>query len=417
MPTISTLSAPPPYRSLSAASSPTFGSAATAAAGRAVNINLPPIGAYAAGIGLVSMVFKTVMDPVLDELRHTSRNRTGAFEVLTAKKIEKLGFDDIIGHEKTKHDLKAFLTRALHPELQAYFHPNEAFNAKSSMLLTGQPGTGKNMMVQALASQLEGGSLIKVNCNTLVQDGTGSGPKNVYRLEKATKQALKNGPVLLFMNELDALGNRVELGKMGDNESRKTLSRILTLWDELNADPLKQAKKKPADTKPKQEGGKPGKTDSKKPDRPSKKPKTKHPVLLVGATNQPGMVDEALRNRFQQVVEVAPPTHLELKDMFNHYLKRTDIRFAEPIDLERLAGLAQGFTGRKVQAAIATLEQRVSDREITRILALPKAEREQALKAFEKKSDTPKYTSSQAELEEAVRDVQDHHKKQFDLIG
>jgi SpoVK/Ycf46/Vps4 family AAA+-type ATPase len=248
------------------------------------------------------------------------------YEILPSKKLQSIGFEQVVGHERAKQELKAFLKRQEYPDLFQYLHKHDPRGANSYLLFVGPPGTGKTMLAKAVASQLKDTAFVNLHCDNLVQLMPGTGPKNLAKLEKKLRR-LPEKRIVIFLDEVDSLGSRNQETSL-NSEDYKTLTRLLKMLDGIK--------------------GLSGKE-----------------LLVIGASNEPEQIDGALRNRFHQIINVPAPNDQELAEMYRLYLQQKELTPSCPVDMDSIVQASQGFTGRKVEQAITILQGRA-------LLNLPK---------------------------------------------
>ena len=139
----------------------------------------------------------------------------------------------------------------------------------TTLLLFGPPGCGKTMVARALARRLDACAFYRVSASTLTSRYFGETEAGVRMLfdEAARRQAAEGRPVLLFLDEIDAV-TRARGGASEDGAERRLLTELLVAWNALP---------------------------------PS--------VVVVGATNRPEDLDPAMRRRFLHRLHVPLPDH------------------------------------------------------------------------------------------------------------
>lgn len=144
----------------------------------------------------------------------------------------------------------------------------------NTMLLYGHTGCGKTFTARILAKEM-GKRLLSVNLSSIVSSKLGDTAKNIALLFRKAA----NTKAVLFLDELDALGQRRDLDVSDASEMRRVVNALLQLVDELPAE-----------------------------------------VVLVGATNQLNHVDTALLRRFDTKIEYVLPSK-EALDLYYDALK------------------------------------------------------------------------------------------------
>ena len=136
--------------------------------------------------------------------------------------LNSIGYDDIGGCRKQLATLKEMVELPLrHPSLF------KAIGVKPprGILLFGPPGTGKNLMARAVASET-GAFFFLNNGPEIMSKPAGESESN---LRKAFEEAEKNSPAIIFIDELDSIGPKRE--KTNGEVERRIVSQLLTLMD------------------------------------------------------------------------------------------------------------------------------------------------------------------------------------------
>lgn len=232
------------------------------------------------------------------------RNGPGGFNFMV-KDVKKTSFDDIIGYDELKEEVKSTLDR-LHAA-----KAGESYNieAPKGFLMTGEPGVGKTLMAKAMAC--EGGmEVLMANGSDFVEMYVGVGAKRVRALFRDARNIVKKGsPVMIFIDEIDAVGRRDN--KNMDSERAGVINALLTEMDGMR-----------------------GNKD----------------IIVVGATNHPDMIDDALKRpgRFDKTIYVPlPDVATRLMMLENHTLGEIDKK-----DLESISRRTSGMSGAHIKTLI-----------------------------------------------------------------
>lgn len=177
------------------------------------------------------------------------------------------------------------------------------------ILLFGPPGTGKTMIAKAVASTSET-NFISVKGPELLSKWVGESEKGVREIFRKARQA---APCVIFFDELDSVAPR-RGGSEGDSHvTERVISQILTEMDGL--EDLKG-------------------------------------VVVIGATNRPDIIDEALLRpgRFDRVLEVPPPDKEGRKQIFQIHIGKKPID--KSVSVERLVEMTENLTGADIAALV-----------------------------------------------------------------
>ena len=195
-------------------------------------------------------------------------------------------------------------------------------DAPRGVLLHGPPGTGKTLLARVVAHETNVAFLAL------------SGPEVIHRfygesearLREIFQRAKERAPSILFLDEIEAIAPKRE-STHGDVEKR-VVAQLLALMDGLEA------------------GGQ---------------------VIVIGATNLPGLLDPALRRpgRFDREIEIGIPDAAARRQILQIHTRAMPV--ATDVDLGRLAALTHGFVGADLgalcrEAAMTTLREAAGGR-------------------------------------------------------
>ena len=214
------------------------------------------------------------------------------------KSSDGIKFDDVAGEDEAKENLA---------EIVDYLHnPKKYEEIGASMpkgvLLVGPPGTGKTMLAKAVAGEADV-PFFSMSGSEFVEMFVGMGASKVRDL---FKQAKEKAPCIVFIDEIDAIGQKRD-GRIGGNDEREqTLNQLLTEMDGF--------------------GGNTG-------------------VIILAATNRPETLDPALTRpgRFDRRVPVELPDLKGREAILRVHAKK--VKIAKNVDFERIARMASGASG------------------------------------------------------------------------
>ena len=171
------------------------------------------------------------------------------------------------------------------------------------VLLVGPPGTGKTLLAKAVAGEANV-PFFSMSGSEFVEMFVGMGASKVRDL---FKQAKEKAPCIVFIDEIDAIGQKRSGGQYGGNDEREqTLNQLLTEMDGFE-----------------------GNTG----------------VIILAATNRPESLDPALTRpgRFDRRVPVELPDLLGREAILKVHAKK--IKIAEDVDFNKIARMASGASG------------------------------------------------------------------------
>ena len=215
------------------------------------------------------------------------------------KSAEGIKFDDVAGEDETKENLT---------EVVNYLHdPSKYQEIGASMpkgiLLVGPPGTGKTMLAKAVAGEANV-PFFSMSGSEFVEMFVGMGASKVRDL---FKQAKEKAPCIVFIDEIDAIGQKRSGGQYGGNDEREqTLNQLLTEMDGFEGN---------------------------------------NGVIILAATNRPESLDPALTRpgRFDRRVPVELPDLKGREAILQVHAKK--IKVAEDVDFNKIARMASGASG------------------------------------------------------------------------
>ena len=212
---------------------------------------------------------------------------------------EGIRFADVAGEDEAKENLQ---------EVVNYLHdPSKYQEIGASMpkgiLLVGPPGTGKTMLAKAVAGE-SNVPFFSISGSEFVEMFVGMGASKVRDL---FNQAKEKAPCIVFIDEIDAIGQKRSGGQYGGNDEREqTLNQLLTEMDGFEGN---------------------------------------NGVIILAATNRPESLDPALTRpgRFDRRVPVELPDLLGREAILKVHAKK--IKVAEDVDFSKIARMASGASG------------------------------------------------------------------------
>ncbi|XP_034587999.1 uncharacterized protein [Setaria viridis] len=208
-------------------------------------------------------------------------------------------FEDIGALDNVKETLRELVMLPLQrPEL---FSKGQLRKPVKGILLFGPPGTGKTMLAKAVATEA-GANFINVSISSIMSKCLGEAEKYVKAIFSL---ASKISPAVIFVDEVDSLlakrGSQVEHEAM-----RKIKNEFMVNWDGLRT-------------------------------------KQQERVLVLGATNRPHDLDEAVIRRFPRRIMVSLPDALNREKILKVILSKETL--APDVDLRSVANMTEGYSG------------------------------------------------------------------------
>ena len=215
------------------------------------------------------------------------------------KSSDGIKFSDVAGEDEAKENLA---------EIVHYLHDPSKYEAigasmPKGILLVGPPGTGKTMLAKAVAGE-SNVPFFSMSGSEFVEMFVGMGASKVRDL---FKQAKEKSPCIVFIDEIDAIGQKRNSGNYGGNDEREqTLNQLLTEMDGFE-----------------------GNTG----------------VVILAATNRPESLDPALLRpgRFDRRVPVELPDLKGREEILRVHARK--IKIADDVDFSKIARMASGASG------------------------------------------------------------------------
>ena len=241
------------------------------------------------------------------------RNRIGgssgpfSFTQSRARRFDKKqsgpGYESVAGLESAKQELQEIIDYLKTPE------KFRALGAKmpKGILMMGPPGTGKTLLARATAAEA-GVPFYSISGSEFIEMYVGVGAS---RVRDMFKQARKEAPALIFIDEIDSVGRVRGTGMGGGNDEREqTLNQVLAEMDGFSADEA---------------------------------------VVVLAATNRPDVLDPALLRpgRFDRKIILELPQKKARRDILRVHTRATPL--AKDVDLDRVVAATVGFSGADIE--------------------------------------------------------------------
>ena len=250
-------------------------------------------------IALGQFLTKKLMDRAGGGAGAMSFNMGTSNAKVYVKSSDGIKFSDVAGEDEAKENLT---------EIVDYLHnPDKYKEIGASMpkgiLLVGPPGTGKTMLAKAVAGEASV-PCFSMSGSDFVEMFVGMGASRVRDL---FQQAKEKAPCIVFIDEIDAIGQKRNTGGMGGNDEREqTLNQLLTEMDGFEGN---------------------------------------NGVIILAATNRPESLDPALTRpgRFDRRVPVELPDLKGREEILKVHARK--IKVADDVDFSKIARMASGASG------------------------------------------------------------------------
>ena len=215
---------------------------------------------------------------------------------------DKVTFADVAGIDEAKEELTEVVDFLRHPDK----YRKLGGRIPHGVLLAGAPGTGKTLLARAVAGEADV-PFFSIAASEFVEAIVGVGAARVRDLFKDAKE---NAPAIVFIDELDAVGRSRTSGiagfSGGNDEREQTLNQILTEMDGFDSATS---------------------------------------VIVIGATNRPDVLDQALLRpgRFDRRVAVQPPDRAGREAILRVHTR--GVPLGPDVDLARIAATTPGMVG------------------------------------------------------------------------
>ena len=208
-------------------------------------------------------------------------------------------FSDIIGQQNAKNKVKV---------ITKYLENPESFGpwAPKNILFYGLPGTGKTMLVKALANELEV-PLYLIKATSLIGEHVGDSSSKIHDL---FKKASENTPSIIFIDEIDAIALHRSFQSLRGDVS-EIVNALLTEMDGISEN---------------------------------------ESVITIGATNNPTSLDYAVRSRFEEEIEFKLPDDDERLAILENNLKTMPLEY--DLNLDKIVKLTKGLSGRDLKEKV-----------------------------------------------------------------
>jgi len=219
------------------------------------------------------------------------------------------------------------------------------------VLMHGPPGTGKTLLAKAVANESDA-HFIAINGPEIMSKYVGGSEE---RLRELFEEAEENAPSIIFIDEIDAIAPKRE--EVSGEVERRTVAQLLTLMDGL---------------------------------------KSRGQVVVIGATNRPDALDQAIRRggRFDREIEIGVPDRDGRSEVLQIHTRGMPLD--DKVDLDEMADTTHGFVGADLESLCKEAAMRVLRRVMPDIKGDEEISNETLKKMIVTKSD----------FKEALKEVQ-----------
>lgn len=212
-------------------------------------------------------------------------------------------FNNVAGYEEEKQELQEVVDFLKNPDKYKKF----GVRIPKGVLLVGPPGTGKTLLARATAGEA-GVNFYTISGSEFLEMFVGVGAS---RVRSMFKDAKKDAPAIIFIDEIDAVGRQRGAGMGGGNDEREqTLNQLLVEMDGFD---------------------------------------TNTNIVIMAATNRPDVLDPALLRpgRFDRQITVSAPDVKGREEILKLHSKNKPL--AAEVNLRFIAERTPGFTGADIE--------------------------------------------------------------------
>ena len=228
-------------------------------------------------------------------------------ELIIEKLTSDYSFDNLVCSPNIKEELTYFVQEHRDIKLLNKFD----LPVSNRILFHGPSGCGKTLASYVLAGELDK-MMYVVNLGAIVSSKLGETSKN---LSKLFRQASSEN-CIIFFDEFDSIG-KVRDYSQDHGEMKRVVNTILQLFDYLPQD-----------------------------------------SIVIAATNQMQMIDEALLRRFDMTINLGLPTNAQIQELIEKTLAKSPFKFRTKKELSEIIKLSEGLSFYLIQRAIITAIKR-----------------------------------------------------------
>ncbi len=221
---------------------------------------------------------------------------------ISDEKIPEITYEDIGGLSNEIKKIRELVEIPLkHPEI----FERLGIEPPKGILLHGPPGTGKTLLAKAVANESEA-NFILLNGPEIMSKFYGESEKKIRDI---FEEAEKTAPAIIFIDEIDAIAPKRE--EVQGEVERRVVSQLLTMMDGL---------------------------------------KSRGKVVVIGATNRPNAIDEALRRpgRFDRELEISVPGKEGRLQILKIHTR--NMPMDKKVNLDEISSITHGFVGADLES-------------------------------------------------------------------
>jgi transitional endoplasmic reticulum ATPase len=256
-----------------------------------------------------------------------------------ARIVPRVTYEDIGGLKEAIQRIREMVELPLrHPEI----FERLGIEPPKGVLLYGPPGCGKTLLAKAVANEADA-NFLTINGPEIMSKFYGESEE---RLRQIFKEAQEKAPSIIFIDEVDAIAPKRE--EVHGEVERRVVAQLLTLMDGLQS---------------------------------------RGQVIVIAATNVPGILDPALRRpgRFDREIEIGIPDKNGRLEILQIHTRGMPL--AQDVDLKHLAEITHGYTGADLAALCREAAMKALRRYLPEINLEEKRIPQQILEKMEVKMD------------------------------
>ncbi len=224
-------------------------------------------------------------------------------ELIIEKLTSDYNFNNLVCSKDVKEDLEFFVDEHKGIDILNEFD----LTVSNKILFHGPSGCGKTLASYVLAGELEK-MMYVINLGAIVSSKLGETSKNLTKIFKK----ISSEECIIFLDEFDSIG-KVRDYNQDHGEMKRVVNTILQLFDYLPQN-----------------------------------------SVVIAATNQMQMIDDALLRRFDLKVNLELPNKTQIRELINKTIKKSPFKFKDTKELTEIVNLSKGLSFYIIQKSIIT---------------------------------------------------------------